>query len=110
MRPALVRGRVPLDDPERPLVVAVNGVVAATSRSYLEGTDMSFGVMVDEALLRPGRNQITVYAHRVTYWLSRSNAEVASPVAEDSANLSSHSLACSLPEASTIFRGMAGNE
>jgi len=40
----------------------VNGVVAATSRSYLEGTDMSFGVMVDEALLRPGRNQITVYA------------------------------------------------
>ena len=60
--PVLVRGRVPVAAPESPLVVAVNGVVAATSRSYVEGADMSFGVMVDESLLRPGRNEITVYA------------------------------------------------
>ena len=60
--PALVRGRVPVAAAETPLAVAVNGVVAATSRSYVEGTDMSFGVMVDEALLRAGRNEITVYA------------------------------------------------
>ena len=61
VRPALVRGRVPLLG-EAPLAVAVNGVVAATSRAYLEREDMSFGVMVDETLLHPGRNEITVYA------------------------------------------------
>ncbi len=60
--PALVRGRVPVAAAETPLAVAVNGVVAATSRSYVEGTDMSFGVMVDESLLRAGPNEITVYA------------------------------------------------
>jgi hypothetical protein len=59
-RPVLVRGLVPVE-PETPLAVVVNGVVAATSRSYLEGSEMSFGVMVDEALLRPGRNEIAVY-------------------------------------------------
>jgi hypothetical protein len=64
-RPALVRGRVPVEA-EAPIAVVVNGVVAATSRAYLEGSDVSFGVMVDEALLRPGRNEIAVYAIRQT--------------------------------------------
>ena len=43
----------------------MNGVVAATSRAYLDGgTDVLFGVMVDETLLRRGSNEITVYAIR----------------------------------------------
>ena len=62
--PALVRGRVGVEA-QTPIAVAVNGVVAATSRAYLDGgTDVLFGVMVDETLLRRGANEITVYAIR----------------------------------------------
>jgi hypothetical protein len=66
LRPALVRGTVAID-PESPIAVSVNGVVAATSRAYVDaGTDVEFGVMVDERLLRPGSNEIAVYAVRAT--------------------------------------------
>jgi hypothetical protein len=59
--PALVRGTVGLD-PAVPIAVAVNGVVAATSLTYLDGgSAVTFGVMVNETLLRPGSNAITVY-------------------------------------------------
>ena len=64
MLPAFVRGSVGVEA-QAPLAVAVNGVVAATSRAYLDGgTDVLFGVMVDETLLRRGSNEITVYAIR----------------------------------------------
>jgi hypothetical protein len=42
-------------------------VVAATSRAYLDGgTEVLFGAMVDETLLRRGSNEITVYQIRAT--------------------------------------------
>ena len=109
LQPALVRGTLAVD-PEAPIAVAVNGVVAATSRSYLDGgSEVLFGVMVDEtaAAARPQRDHRL--RHRPGYWVIWSN-DAVSPVADDSANCSSHAFAFSSPDASTIFRGMAGNE
>jgi hypothetical protein len=60
--PALVRGSVPAAPAGAPLAVAVNGVVGATGPVYLDDDGQPvFAVMVDDALLQPGANQIDVY-------------------------------------------------
>jgi hypothetical protein len=60
--PALVRGQVPGASPGQVLAVAVNGVIGATGPVYLDDDGQPvFAVMVDDALLRAGANQIDVY-------------------------------------------------
>ena len=84
--------RRPALQPETPIAVSVNGVVAGTGRTFIEREDMAFAVMVDDrAAARGAQRDRGVRAPR--YRLIWSNAEVASPVALLSANFSSHSLA-----------------
>jgi len=64
--PALVRGTVAELEAETPIAVSVNGVVAGTGRTFIEGEDMAFAVMVDDRALREGRNAIGVYEIRAT--------------------------------------------
>jgi hypothetical protein len=56
--PALVRGAL---DVEGTVAVAVNGVVAATAPTYRDGDSIHFAVMVDDARLRAGANEIAVF-------------------------------------------------
>src|SRR5699024_10719467 len=46
--PALIRGGVEGLEPDDPLAVSVNGVVAATGLAYLEGDDTVFAVIVSD--------------------------------------------------------------
>ena len=86
MLPAFVRGSVGVDA-QAAIAVAVNGVVAATSRAYLDGgTDVLFGVMVDDDAAAAGIQRDHRVRHPAGYWVIWSKAAV-SPVAEDSANL-----------------------
>ncbi|MEQ1788697.1 MAG: hypothetical protein ABL966_16720, partial [Acidimicrobiales bacterium] len=64
LRPALVRGHVDGLDLGTPLAISVNGVVAATAPVYEEEGRPAFAVMVDEALLREGANEVLVYEVR----------------------------------------------
>lgn len=60
--PALVGGRVRGPGAAgRELVIALNGVVAASTRTRESEGGVRFGAMVAERLLRPGRNRLTVY-------------------------------------------------
>ena len=64
-KPVLVRGRLPdRAAAGTPVAVAVNGVIAATAPAYREEGAVVFAVMVDEALLRPGSNEVRVYELR----------------------------------------------
>jgi hypothetical protein len=62
--PALVRGTVVAAGRDVPLAVVVNGVVAATGPTFPDAGTMAFAVMVDEALFRPGPNDVKVYEVR----------------------------------------------
>lgn len=64
LRPALVRGHVEGAELGTPLAVSVNGVIAATAPVYEEEGRPAFAVMVDEALLREGANEVRVYEVR----------------------------------------------
>ncbi len=63
-KPALVRGRVEGIAAGTPLVIAINGVIAATGPAYTEDGQVVFAVMVDEASLRTGANDVRVYEVR----------------------------------------------
>ncbi len=62
----LLKGRIRADDPgELPeaVAIALNGVVCATTPTYGRTEDSAeFDAMVDSAALRPGDNEIAVYA------------------------------------------------
>ena len=45
----------------RPLALAINGQIAATSRTYLEGSTVRFSAMAPESALHPGRNQVDLF-------------------------------------------------
>lgn len=61
--PALVRGHARGVQAGEPIAVAVNGVVAATGVAFVEGDRVSIAAIVDDHMLRPGANEITV--HRI---------------------------------------------
>jgi hypothetical protein len=56
-------GRPPPEAPSIVVAVAVDGVVAATAPTYLDGDDRRIAVMVDDARLGPGTHTVTF--HRV---------------------------------------------
>lgn len=59
--PALIRGGVEGLEPDDPLAVSVNGVVAATGLAYLEGDDTVFAVIVSDEHFVVGENTVTVH-------------------------------------------------
>jgi hypothetical protein len=54
-----IEGDVPAGTP---LAVAVNGVVVAQGRSYEDGDEIAFGLLVPEEALRRGSNRVEVFA------------------------------------------------
>jgi hypothetical protein len=61
--PALVYGRVTGLAAGEDVAVAINGVIAATGPTYVDGDAVAFAVMVDDTYFRPGVNEVTV--HRI---------------------------------------------
>lgn len=59
--PALVRGEVANVPSGTPVAVVLNGVVAATGRTWKEDGKTSFSAMVPPAAFRAGPNDVTVY-------------------------------------------------
>jgi hypothetical protein len=59
--PGLVAGTI-LSGAPGPVALAVNGRIAATGRSWLEGGVIRFALMVSRAALRVGANRLAVYA------------------------------------------------
>jgi Sulfatase len=47
---------------QQDLAIGVNGTIAAVTRSYSEAGQAKFGAMIPERSLRPGANEVSVYA------------------------------------------------
>jgi hypothetical protein len=64
--PALIEGDVEGDtaQPGRPLAIAVNGRIAATTKTYDNGRHVHFTSLVPEGAFRDGANSVDVYAVR----------------------------------------------
>ncbi|HEX5615928.1 MAG TPA: sulfatase-like hydrolase/transferase, partial [Acidimicrobiia bacterium] len=60
--PLVVQGRLRDADTVRDLAVAVNGRVAAITRSFAVGREAHFAAMVPDWLMRKGDNEVSVYA------------------------------------------------
>jgi hypothetical protein len=58
-----IEGDVPAGTP---LAVAVNGVVVAQGRSYEDGDEIAFGLLVPEQALRAGSNHVELFVVRST--------------------------------------------
>lgn len=59
--PAFVTGSLDGVEAGEIIVVAVNGEIAATTRSFLFDGDVRFAVVVPQARLRPGPNEVTIF-------------------------------------------------
>lgn len=59
--PALVTGRLQQSAGRGPVVIAVNGTVAAVSEIYPEVGKPSFAGLVNDKLFRPGKNDLKLY-------------------------------------------------
>jgi hypothetical protein len=61
--PAQVMGSIrgPGAAANRPLAVAVNGEIAATTRTYSEGSTVRYSAMAPESALQSGRNEVELY-------------------------------------------------
>ena len=60
--PLHVRGTIPTRPTERvSLAISVNGVIAATTVSYLEQGEWAFASMIPEEALVPGANEVQVF-------------------------------------------------
>jgi hypothetical protein len=61
--PAQVMGSIrgPGAAADRPLALALNGRIAATTRTYSEGSTIRYSAMAPESALHPGRNQVELY-------------------------------------------------
>lgn len=88
-----------------PLAVAVNGVVAAVTRVYsfpAFGHALPWEVLVDPALLRPGANDVGVFAIE--------RGPTGAPVLHEAPEVASHRRAINLiaPEAAEVRRDFSG--
>ena len=61
--PTYVTGTLTGSHPaQQDLAIGVNGTIAAVTRSYSDAGQTKFGAMIPERSLRPGANQLSVYA------------------------------------------------
>jgi hypothetical protein len=58
--PAQIMGSItgPGAAADRPLALAVNGRIAAVTRTYREGSTVRYSAMAPESALHPGRNEV----------------------------------------------------
>jgi hypothetical protein len=59
--PARVFGTVHNGGPSSWIAVAINGVIAGLGEPWPRGEAQRFAVMIDDALLKPGRNELSVF-------------------------------------------------
>ena len=62
--PSYVTGRLEGVSPGQTLAVAVNGAIAAVTRSYGDGDAVAFSALVPESVLRAGDNDIEIFVAR----------------------------------------------